>query len=41
MVDLSSGCVKIVIENGPVEIGRVPMKNGDFPQLRERLPEGN
>ena len=28
------------IENGPVEIVDLPMKNGDF-QLCKRLPEGN
>jgi len=26
-----SGDVKIAIENGPVEIVKIPMKHGDFP----------
>ena len=28
---IPSGYVKIAIENGPVEIVDLPMKNGDFP----------
>jgi len=31
LVFLPSGYVKIAIENGPVEIVDLPMKNGDFP----------
>ena len=27
----ASGDVKILIENGPVEIARLPIKHGDFP----------
>jgi hypothetical protein len=30
----------IAIENGPVEIVDLPTKNGDFPWLCKRLPEG-
>ena len=29
------------LENGPVEIGSFPIKNGDFPWLCNSLPEGN
>jgi hypothetical protein len=29
--DITSGYVKIAIENGPVEIVAFPIKHGDFP----------
>ena len=29
------------MENGPVEIVDLRLKNGDFPYLCKRLPEGN
>ena len=34
-----SGYVKIAIENGPFMVD-LPIKNGDFPWLCKRLPEG-
>ena len=35
-----SGELTLAIENGPVEIVDFPMKNGDFPLLCKRSPEG-